>query len=58
MDIEGSWNQRNKLKCNILIKKVKKSGISERTISVRFRGYLKTDFAKLRWAGYSSLLIN
>ena len=36
--------------------KSEKSGSSERTISVRFRGYLKTDFAKLRWAGYNSLL--
>ena len=53
MNIEGSWNQR---KCDILIKKVKKSGSSKRKISVSFKGFLKTDFAKLRWASYNSLL--
>ena len=47
MDIEGSWNQRNGLKCNILIEKVKeKSGSREKTISKRLKGYLKTDSTK------------
>ena len=58
MDIEGSWNQRNGLKYNILIEKVKKVVAAKEQHMWGSRDMitdLKTDFGKLRLAGYNSL---